>query len=123
MNAFLIDDPLLEVILKGSSLTKNQFLAYLIKKGKNRKILEGRLEIEKIFRTKGALAGSFIQARNNIKNSLLTILLLFYLDVWSDKEKQVIISLIEGLKKVVEGSKDRKSDVALYIMKIVESMI
>lgn len=120
----LIDDLIVQILLERSSLTKNQFLAYLIRKGKiDKKLLEKYFIKEKIFRTRGALSGSFLQAKNNIKKSLLTVLLLFYLKAWEDKEERIIISLIEGLRKVADAPDDKKSDAISYIIKIVESMI
>lgn len=123
MTGSLIDDVIVQALLAGSSLTRNQFLAYLIKKGKlDGKRLENYIGKRKIFRTRGALGGSFLQAKNNVKKSLFTILLLFYLGVWAEKEKQAIISLIEGLRKIVDGSNDQKSDAMSYIIRIVENM-
>lgn len=123
MSNSLIDDVVVQTLLTKSSLTRNQFLAYLIKKGKfDQKLLKRYLKEEKIFRTRGALAGSLLQAKNNIRKSLFTILLLFYSRVWEDKERQIIVSLIEGLKKIADGPSDRKNDAVSYVIRIIENM-
>ena len=120
----LIEDLIVKLFVSKSSLSKNQFFAYLVRKGEISKgELEKIIKKEKIFRTRGALGGSFFQAKNNIRKSIYTLLLLFYLGIWSDKEEKAILSLIKGLKRVRDVSSDRKSDVASYVIEIIENMI
>ena len=124
MENFLINDEIVRLLISKSSLSNTQFLAYLIKKNKiNKKYLETIRDREKIFRTRGSLAGSFLQAKKNIRKSLYSLLLLFYLGVWNEKEERIIMSLIRGLKKVRDVDEHKKEDVASYIVAIIESMI
>lgn len=111
-------------LLRKSSLTNTQFNAFIIRMMKKGKISSDNYnEFSKIFRTRGAIAGSFTQAKNNIKESIYTILLLFYLGVWKEKEKEILGSLIRGVMSMTSVDDEKKVEIKRYMERIIDMMI
>jgi len=120
----LKDDQVVDRLLGNSSLSTTQLSAYITylkrKKGEKLKIDEFKI---KNFRTRGSLMGSYLQAKRNIKRSLYTILLLFYLGIWKKKELDALSSLIKGMIVIKEKGKDYRERVMTFIEEIIEVMI
>jgi hypothetical protein len=110
-------------LLRKSSLTKTQFDAFIIRMVKKGKISPNVYEeLSKNFRTRGAIAGSFIQAKANIKESLYTILLLFYLGIWKGREREILDSLIRGAITMANSDDKKRKEIRRYMERIVDMM-
>ena len=120
----LRNDQVVGRLLSNSSLSTTQLSAYIIhlrrKKREKLKISEFKI---KNFRTRGSLMGSYLQAKRNIRRSLYTILLLFYLGIWRGKEFDALSSLIKGM--VVMKGKDRgdREKIMTFVEEIIEVMM
>ena len=120
----LKDDQVVDRLLGNSSLSTTQLSAYItyLKRKKEEKLKIDEFKI-KNFRTRGSLMGSYLQAKRNIKRSLYTILLLFYLGIWKKKELDALSSLIKGMIVIKEKGKDYRERVMTFIEEIIEVMI
>jgi ribosomal protein L17 len=111
-------------LLRKSSLTRTQFDAFIVKMIKKEKISSNIYEeLSKKFRTRGAMMGSFIQAKGNIEKSLYTLLLLFYLGIWKEKEWRILNSLIKGVITMANSNDTKRKEIRRYVEKIINVMI
>ncbi|MCS7126523.1 MAG: hypothetical protein NZ929_06420 [Aigarchaeota archaeon] len=92
-------DGVLEVLMKGSSLTEPQAETLLIEYASqiNGKKIDTEVKASIRGVSKGAYATTKAQAMNNIKKSIYTILLLRYLRILSDTGLSRLLEAVEKL--------------------------
>jgi len=111
-------------LLSNSSLSTTQLSAYItyLERKKGEKFKIDRFKI-KNFKTRGSLMGSYLQAKRNIKKSLYTILLMFYLEVWKEKELNALSSLIKGVVMMKRKGENYRERIMTFIEEIIDAMM
>lgn len=126
MTERIFRDPIVDILLKYSNLTKIQYETLMIDLI-SEYMSDMTLTYEKkvLFRSKSVSRGSFSrtlsQARKNIISSIYTVLLLSYLDVFPETpfdEYNILSSKLQEYKKYFKNSKSKQSK---NILKIIET--
>ena len=109
----LFRDPLVEILVKNSHMTKTQVETFLIdvlaEKVTGRKIIyeqKARLRLMKSGVTRGAFNRSLAQARRNVTKSIYTMILLGYLGVFDTPSLDPYVEIANKIRSYAEAYRE-----------------
>ena len=119
------EDPLVDLLLQKSTLTKTQLEVLLIDMySKNVEACAKKYSKRLLRKTsKGAFFRSLRQAKNNVARALFTVLLLGYLGILSSPYIEPYVELGERLRALTEEYVNKNNELRKTLIKLIEKAL